>query len=95
MTEAEFQKKVIRWLRSKKCFVWKCQQNATTRAGVADLFFCREGFYSFLEIKKSKNAKIRPGQKEFIAKMDDWSYAKFVYPENWEEIKAELNEMLK
>lgn len=93
--EAEFQKKIIRWLRSKGAFVWKCHQNATTRAGVADLFLCKEGFYAWLEVKKAKNSPVRPGQKQFIEKMNKWSYARFVYPENWEEVKEELKELLR
>lgn len=93
--ESDFQAKIIKWLRSKGCFVMKNQQNATTQKGVADVFFCKEGFYGFLEVKKSKNAKRQPGQEAFIAKMDDWSYGELVYPENWTDIQSELEEMLK
>lgn len=93
--ESDFQAKIIKWLRSNGCFVMKNQQNATTQKGVADVFFCKEGFYGFLEVKKSKNAKRQPGQEAFIAKMDDWSYGKLVYPENWTDIQSELEEMLK
>lgn len=93
--EKDFQKEVIRWLKSQHCLVLKYEQNATTRAGVADVFFCKEGLYGFLECKKFKTAKLRPGQKEFIEKMDSWSYGKIIYPENWEETKKELEELLK
>ena len=92
--ERDFQKTVIKWLRSKGCLVLKYEQNATTRAGVADVFFCKEGFYGFIECKKSKSATLRPGQKEFINKMNEWSYGIIAYPENWSKIKKELEEML-
>lgn len=92
--EADFQKKVVQWLKKKGCVVLKYEQNATTRAGVSDLFFCKEGFYGFIETKKSKTAKLRPGQKEFIEKMSDWSYGRIVFPENFEEIKKELEKLL-
>lgn len=94
MLEKDFQAKIIKYLKSKGCFVWKTQQNATTQAGVADIFFCLEGFYGFIEVKKSKTAKLRPGQKEFIEKMNNWSYGKIIYPENWDEAKKELNSLL-
>lgn len=94
MRESDFQKTVIKWLRSKGCVVLKYEQNATTRAGVADVFFCKEGFYGFIECKKAKNSSLRPGQKQFIEKMNDWSYGSIAYPENWEGIKDELREML-
>lgn len=94
-SESQFQSELIKWLKKQGCFVWKCQQNATTQKGVADLFICKEGWYGWLEVKKSRGARLRPGQKEFIEKMDEWSYAKIVYPENVEEVKAELGEILK
>ena len=93
--ESNLQQKITKWLRSQKCFVWKMQQNATTQAGVSDLFFCYEEFYGFLEVKRSKTAKRRPGQEAFVRKMDEWSYARVVWPENWPEIQKELKEMLK
>ena len=93
--EADFQKKVLSWLKKQGCFALKYEQNATTRAGVADVFFCKEGFYGWIECKKAKNSPLRPGQKEFIMKMSEWSYGKIVFPENWEETKKELTELLK
>jgi len=92
--EKDFQSKVIKWLKSKGCVVLKYQQNSTTRVGVADVFFCKEGFYGFLECKKSKNAPLRPGQKQFIDKMNEWSYGAIIYPENFDKIKKELGEIL-
>lgn len=92
--EAKFQQSVIRWLKSKGCIVLKYEANATTKVGIPDVFFCKEQFYGFLECKKSKNARIRPGQKPFIDKINAWSYGKIIYPENWDETKHELEEML-
>lgn len=95
MKEANFQSTVIKWLRKHGCFVMKVQASSFVPAGTADVFFCKEGFYGWLECKQSKSAKKQPHQPEFIAKMDDWSYAKFVWPgERWEEIKKELGEIL-
>lgn len=95
MLEKDFQAKVAKWLRSKGCMVLKYQQNATTRASIPDILFLKEGFWGALEVKKSKTAKYRPGQKEMVAKMDEMSYARVVYPENFDDIKAELEEILR
>lgn len=62
--------------------------------GTADIFFCKEGFYGFIEVKSSKTATFRPLQLEFLAKMNDWSWAKAVYPENWPNIRLELDLLL-
>lgn len=95
MREATFQSKVVKWLKSQGCVVLKYEQNATTHAGVADVFFCKEGFYGFIETKKSRNAKFQPLQKRFIEKMNEWSYGRVAYPENFDEIKKELRILLK
>ena len=95
MKEADFQSKIVKWLRSKGCMVLKYQQNATTRAGIPDIIFLKEGFWGAIEVKKSKTAKFRPGQKEMVAKMNEMSWAKAVYPENWDETKKEMEEILR
>jgi len=93
MSESQFQAIVIKWLRSKGFWVMKCQVPPAP-TGTADVFFCYEGFYGWLECKQSKTSKFQPLQKEFITKMNDWSWAKVVYPSNWEEIKYELERLL-
>lgn len=93
MTESQFQAIVIKWLRAKGFWAMKCQVPPAP-TGTADVFFCYEGFYGWLECKKCKTSKFQPLQKEFIAKMDDWSYARVAYPANWEEIKADIERML-
>lgn len=95
MKESDFQAKVIRWLRSQKCVVMKYQQNATTHAGLVDLFFVKDGFWGAAELKKSKTAKFRPGQKEMIKKLDAMSWCKAIYPENFNEVKKELEDLLR
>lgn len=95
MREADFQSKVIKYLRSKGCLVFKMQQNATTRIATPDILFLIDGFWGALECKKSKNAKFQPGQKEMVAKMDAMSFARVIYPENWTDVQKELGEILK
>lgn len=86
--------KVIPFLKKHGCFVMKLSPMMGIPRGTADIFFCKELLYGFLECKKSKDAKRQPGQAQFIKKMDDWAFARVVYPENWEEIKAELKDIL-
>jgi len=93
MLESKLQSEIIKWLRAKKCFTMKCG-GAGTPVGTADIFFCYEGFYGFIEVKKSAKAKFQPLQPEFLAKMSEWSWAKAVWPDNWDEVKAELEQML-
>ena len=93
--EKDFQAKFLSDLRKMgyKCF--KQQMNATTRVGTPDAFIFKEGFWGWLEFKKSKNAKKRPGQQQNVDWANENSFGAFVYPENAKEIKAYLKEMAK
>lgn len=92
--EKDFQGKVISWLKKQGCFVMKVQAGPGVPNGTADVFFCKEGFYGWLECKQSKNSEKQPGQEPFVKRMDAWSYARFVWPDNWKKVQDELKEML-
>lgn len=89
--ESEFEKEVVKFLKSKGCQVFKMRY---APEGTPDRLFLKEGFWGMLEVKKSRTAKFQPLQKEKLAFFNDWSYAKATYPENWGEIKAELEVIL-
>ena len=93
MTEKKLQSDIIKYLKSKGCFVMKCG-GAGVPVGTSDLFFCIEGFYGFIEVKASEKSSFQPLQPEFLAKMKKWSWAEAVYPENWSVIKSELEGIL-
>jgi Holliday junction resolvase len=90
MKESVFQAKVINWLKDQGCYVIKNSAVMGVPTGCPDLVFFKEGFYGFIEAKPNPKARFQPLQKETLKKLDDWSWAKAVYPENWEEIKNEL-----
>lgn len=93
--EKNLQKGIIKFLKGKGCFVMKLTPGGGVPAGTADVFFCKEGFYGWIEVKKAKNADHQPGQDQFIAKMDGWSWARFVWPAIWPEVAKELEEILR
>lgn len=98
MLESDLQAKIIKWLRSQGCVVFKYQQNATTRAALPDIFFVKDGFWGAIEVKKTKSSPFRPGQKEMVAKLDLMSWAKIVWggkTSNWSEVQTELKEILR
>lgn len=93
--ESNLKKTVHKYLRSKGCKVRANQQNATTASAWPDTTFYFEGFYGMLEFKKSARARWRPGQKEAIEFWDSWSYGRGVWPENWPEVRDELDRLLR
>lgn len=93
MIEKKLQSEIIKYLKSKGCFVMKCGGSGVP-TGTADVFFCIEGFYGFIEVKASAKAPFQPLQEHFLEKMNSWSWARAAWPANWEEIKGELNSIL-
>lgn len=83
--------------RVKLTTVLQYKQDATTVKGFPDtILLGPEAVTVYIEFKKSKRAKFRPGQKEWGKKLVErnfWYY--LVYPENEEEVLKELGGVLK
>lgn len=92
--EAETQKQLITFLKSKGCYVIKTKPGPGTPVGCPDVLALHEGFWGAFECKGSEKARFQPLQKETLAKLNDWSYATVVHPGNFEQIVAELDRML-
>lgn len=88
--ESMFQANLIRDLKSifPGCMVLKNDPNYIQ--GVPDLLVLYNDRWAALECKRSANASHRPNQEYYISKMDEMSFAAFVYPENREDILDEL-----
>lgn len=65
-----------------------------TPVGCPDIIAIYEGCWLAFEVKASKAAKYKPLQKETLAKLSDWGFAYAIYPENYDEIVAELEQVL-
>lgn len=95
MAESNFQGKVVRWLRQKGCYVLTLTAHPGIPDGMTDVLALFDGGgWAALEIKKSKSAKFQPLQKATINKLDKMFYSRVVYPENWEEVRNELDQII-
>lgn len=93
--EKRLQKEIIEWLKHRGAFVIKTSAQPGTPVGCPDVIALIEGGkWVALEVKSSKNSKKQPLQDRTVAKLDGMYYSRFVYPENWQEIKLELKEIL-
>ena len=72
------------------CMVLKNDANYVQ--GVPDLIVLYDKHWAMLECKKSENASHRPNQDYYVKKLDEMSYASFVYPENVEGVLNDLRE---
>lgn len=95
MNERDFQKKLIKQLKTMFPGIEIMKQDAGYKSGMPDLVLFYKNHYAMLECKKSADAHHQPKQDYYISKFNDWSYATFVYPENVNYILDELREVFK
>lgn len=90
MLESKFQSKLIRRIKEEfpGCIVLK--NDPTYLQGIPDLTIFYEDTWAVLEVKKSAKASHQPNQDYYVDKMSQMSYAAFIFPENEEEVMAEL-----
>lgn len=93
MLERDYQKKLVKKLQDvfPGCIVLK--NDAQLKQGIPDLLVLYNDKWVALEVKKSETASHRPNQDLKVQKMNEMSYAAFIYPENEEKIFSEMKEV--
>jgi len=91
MLESKFQAKLIKELKYifPGCIVLK--NDSSCLQGIPDLLVLYKNKWCMLEVKQSARASHRPNQEYYVNKLDDMSFARFVYPENKDEVLDELD----
>lgn len=92
--ERDFQRNLIKELKDifVGCIIMK--NDSSYIQGIPDLLILYKDKWAALEVKKSATASHRPNQEYYIDKMDEMSYASFIYPENKEVVLDELQQTL-
>ncbi len=90
MKESKFQSDLKKELKTlfPGCIVTKLDSSMIQ--GIPDLLILYRNKWAVLENKKSKNAHHRPNQDYYVDKMNRMSFARFVYPENKNEVLTDL-----
>lgn len=90
MLESKFQANLIKEIKNNlpDCVVLK--NDSSYMQGVPDLLILHKNKWAVLECKKSAKAKHQPNQDYYVDKMDAMSFARFVYPENKDEVMNDL-----
>lgn len=90
--ESEFQHKLIKEIKElfPGCLVLK--NDAEYLQGICDLaiFFGKK--WAMLECKRSADEHHQPNQDYYVDKCNDMSFARFIYPENKQEVLDELQQ---
>lgn len=92
MLENEFKTKLIVELEEMfpGCIV--THLDPTEIQGIPDLLILYKNKWAVLEGKKNRFATHRPNQDYYVDRMNDMSFARFIYPENKEEVLYELQQ---
>ena len=90
MLENRFKTKLVRELEDMfpGCIIIHMDPNEIQ--GIPDLLILFENKWAALEGKKSATASVRPNQPYYVELMDKMSFARFIYPENKDEVVDEL-----
>lgn len=98
MLERDFQAEVIGEIQKMfpDCFILKCD-GSNTPQGFPDILIINENKWAVLEFKRSEKERyskkgLRPNQEYYVSKLGEMSFAKFIYPENKEEVLDELQQ---
>lgn len=90
MKESEFQRKLKKEIESMfpGCFIFKL--DPTDYQGICDLLILYEDKWAALECKRSVNANRQNNQDYYVDLLDSMSFARFIEPDNKEEVLYEL-----
>lgn len=92
MRESQFQAGLKKRLRERYpgCIVLK--NDANDVQGIPDLTVLYGKKWAELECKRSKDAKNRqPNQEYYVEKLNGMGFARFIYPENAEEVMRDMD----
>lgn len=95
MLENKFQANLIKKLKKlfPGCIVMK--NDSSYIQGIPDLLVLHKDKWASLEVKKSANASKRPNQEYYVGLMNKMSFARFISPENEEEVLRDLQTTFK
>lgn len=95
MAENKFKQKLVKELEQMfpGCIITHLNPNEIQ--GIPDLLILYEDKWAALEGKDYATANVQPNQPYYVDKMNQMSYAAFIYPENKEEVLYELQEALR
>jgi hypothetical protein len=95
MTENIYQTRLIKKLERlfPGCVILK--QDSALRQGIPDLILLWGRYWASLEVKANADASSQPNQGYYIERLNEMSFATYIYPENEEEVLNALQQAFK
>jgi hypothetical protein len=95
MTEAQYQSKLIRKLKTifPGCMIMKL--DSQYQQGVPDLLILYNDTWAILEVKIDATSPVQPNQDYYINHLSNLSFASYIYPDNEKEVLSALQQAFK
>ena len=93
--ENKFQADLIKKIKAKFEGSIVLKNDSAYKQGIPDLTVLYKSKWAALECKKDEKASHRPNQDYYISKMNEMSFARFISPENEEEVLNEMDQAFK
>ena len=84
--ESRFQADFIKHLKSLYPEAIVLKNDPNYKQGIPDVLFLLGTFWAAFECKRSPSEPFQPNQRYYVGKMNEMSFAAFVYPENEDEV---------
>lgn len=93
--ESKFQKDLMDEIREEYpgCLIMK--NDSGYIQGIPDWTILYGDKWAVLEAKRDKDAAHQPNQDYYVEQLDNMSFSRFIYPENKDEVLAELRKIFK
>ena len=90
--ESSYQAQLIRNLKWRFPGAVILKNDTSYLQGIPDLTVLHGNMWAELEVKAHKNAPHRPNQDYYVQKLNEMSFADFIYPENEEVVLRDLEQ---
>lgn len=94
MLENKFKTDLIKEIKTRLPGSMVVHLDPTELQGIPDILVLYKDKWAALEGKKNATASHRPNQNFYVEKMNNMSFAAFIFPENKEEILNDLQHAL-
>ena len=93
--ESDFQSKLIKEIEKRFVGSIVMKNDPNYIQGIPDLLVLFKNKWAALECKKEENSSKRPNQPYYVKTMNEMSFARFISPENKEEVLNDMEQSFK
>ena len=94
-SETQYQHKLIKKIQKLLPGAFVLKNDPTDLQGLPDLLVLYESRWAMLEVKTGPRAHIQPNQEYYVERLNEMSFAAFIYPANEEDVLNALQQSLR